>query len=215
MTPEWISAIASLITALGVVFVAFQVKYAADQLKHSQKELAADHERSRREHAIDVVRRWSDSLDKALPAARKFIQELTLEQCKCLISREPFYVSAKNKSLLTHALHEILDNEDDLTIQDNQILLDQKHLSQLLALVIKHLNALEVALLSWYNGVADKEIIEEQFQYLVCYDDDHFVLGNLRGAMADKATFPALEAFIRHLKEKRELSLSQPKKQIA
>lgn len=215
MPPEWISAIASLITALGVVFVAFQAKFAADQLKHSQKELAADHERSRREHSIEVVRRWSDSLDKALPAARKFIQELTLEQCKCLISREPFYIPAKHKSLLTHALHEILDNENDLIIENDQILLNQNHLSQLLALVIKHLNALEVALLSWHNGVADNEIIEEQFQYLVCHNDDHFVLGNLRKAMADKATFPALEAFIRHLKEKRDLSLSQPKKQIA
>ncbi len=216
MTPEWISAISSFITALGVIFVALQVKFAADQLKHSQRELAADHERSRREHAIDVVRRWSDSLDKSLPAARAFIQELSLEQCKCLVLREPFDVSSRHKLLLTHALHEILDSEDDLNIKDDKIHLNQKHLSQLLALAIKHLNGLEVALLSWLNGVADREIIEEQFKYLVRLDDEgHFVLGNLRKAMAGKASFPAIDAFIKHLKDKNDALQPQPKKTIA
>lgn len=215
MNPEWITAIAACVGASSVCFVAFQVKIAADQLRHSQRELVADHERSRREHAIDVLRRWTDSLDTSLPAARAFVQELSKDQCKCLIKREPFEVSERNKMILSHALHGIIENDEEFEIKKGKIVLNQKHISQLLALVIQHLNSLEVALLSWMNGVADKEMIEVQFQYLIRFDDGHYVLENLREVMAGKASFPAIESFVAHLINQHNESQPKPKAQIA
>ena len=215
MTPEWVTAIAAGIGAFGIVFVAFQVKIAADQLKQSQIELAADHERSRREHAIGVIRRWTDSLDKTLPAARAFAQELSKDNCKCLIRREPFEVSESYKHLLSHALKDVLENESELEVKNNKIQLNQKHLSHLLALIIQHLNSLEVALLSWMNGVADKDMIESQFQYLVRFEDGHFFLENIREVMAGKASFPAIDLFVDHLTKKYNEAQPKPKTKIA
>jgi len=215
MTPEWITAAASCVGAFGIILIALQVKISAEQLQLSQKQLEADHMRSRREHAIDVLRRWTDGLDKSLPATRAFVQELTNDQCKCLISREPFDVPEKHKLILSHALHDVLTDGHELDAKDGKITLNQKHISHLLVLVIQHLNSLEVALLSWMNGVADKDMIETQFRYLVRFENGHFVLENLREVMAGKASFPAIEHFVTHLQEKYDEAKPKPKSEIA
>lgn len=215
MIHEWISAIASCIAALSILFLAVQLKIAADQLRHSQKALEADHERSRREHAIEVLDRWTSSLEKSLPAARAFVQELSKEQCRSLIKREPFEAPERHRMILGHALHDVLESEHELECVNGQIRLNQKHISHLLALVIQHLNTLEVALLSWMNGVADREIIETQFQYLVRFDDGHYVLENLREVMAGKASYPAIEAFVNHLIDKHKDAQPTAKSSIA
>lgn len=216
MTSETVTAIASVIAALGIIFAAFQARIAAKQLTLSQEQLRADHERSRREHAIEVLRAWTKSLDKAQPSARKFIQELEESQCKLLIQRKPFKVSAEYQDLLKHALHDVLDESNELEPDnDDEITLNQKHLSELLSLIIEHLNTLEVALLSWMNGVADKEIMESQFEYLVRFEDGHFVLENLRKVMAGKANFPAIDLFVEHLTKKYENAKPKAKLQVA
>jgi len=215
MTPEFITAIASVIAALGIIFAAFQARIAAKQLTLSQEQLRADHERSRRENAIEVLRSWTKSLDKAQPSARKFIQELDESQCKLLIQRKPFKVSEEHQNLLEHALHDVLDNLDELNPENGEITLNQKHLSELLSLIIEHLNTLEVALLSWMNGVADRDIMESQFEYLVRFEDGHFLLENLRKVMVGKANFPAIDLFVEHLKKKYQEAKPKSKPQIA
>lgn len=215
MTPEIITAIASVIAALGIIFAAFQARIAAKQLTLSQKQLRADHERSRREHAIEVLRAWTKSLDKAQPSARRFIQELDENQCKCLIQRKPFSVNSEYEDLLKHALRDVLDDLDELKPINGEITLNQKHLSELLSLIIEHLNTLEVALLSWMNGVADKDIMESQFEYLVRFEDGHFVLENLRKVMTGKASFPAIDHFVEYLTKKYEDAKPKAKPQIA
>lgn len=100
--PEWVSALSSFVGALAIVFVAIQSylakkqldvatkqmeisaqhqKVAAEQLAISARQneistdhLKADHERSRRERAIDVLARWATTLDKAHPSARKLVE---------------------------------------------------------------------------------------------------------------------------------------------
>jgi hypothetical protein len=215
MTPEIITAVASIVAACGVVFAASQARVAAKQLTLFREQLRADHERSRREHAIDVLRRWTEALDKAQPSARKFIQGLNEDQCKLLIQREPFTVSHKHEELLKHALHDVLDVPDELNPVNGEITLNQRHISELLSLIIDHLNTLEVALLSWMNGVADKDIMESQFEYLVRFEDGNFVLENLRKVMAGKASFPAIDHFVSYLTEKYENAKPKAKPQIA
>ena len=215
MKPEWITAIASCIAATSVLFVAVQAYIAVKQLKSSHDHLRADHERSRRENAINVVRQWTETLNKSLPAARKFVQQLSKADCKKLLDRESFEVNGKYKSLLKHALHDVIDDEKELDPIGDKIMLSEKHLSELLVLVVHHLNTLEVALLSWMNGVADRDIIEHEFKYLIRFDDGHYILENLREVMAGKAKYPAIDSFVNHLIEEHKKNEPQPKERIA
>jgi hypothetical protein len=84
MDHEWVTAIASTVGSFGIVFVAIQtklvnknfkiaaeqLKISSEQLKISSNQLKADHERSRRTYALEVLERWTNKLDKAHTSAR-------------------------------------------------------------------------------------------------------------------------------------------------
>lgn len=205
---DLITAIAAMVTAIGVVFVAIQARLAAKQLK-------SDHERSRRETAIRVTKDWNDSLNMTTPSARKFVQELSKEQCKNMIKLEQIKVDDKHQNLLAYALNDTSPEIAKLKINNGEIILDTRQISHLLSLVISHLNHLEIALLSWMNGIADKEIIEHQFKYLVCFNEGFYVLEDLREAMGGKATYPAIDSFVAHLKSQNEKIQAQSQREIA
>ncbi len=203
-----VSAISEAIVALGVLLVAMQVYFAKKQIK-------TEHEKDRRLVAIQVVKDWNCSLNVATPAARGFVQELSVDQCKLLIKRESFSVHVDCGKFLKYALSGIKGDDSELVIEKDKIQLTPTQISHLLALVIEHLNSLEVALLTWMNGVADKEIIESQFKYLVSVDSGHYVLENLRTAMVGRGNYPAICCFVKHLQKQNESNEPLPKCNVA
>jgi polyhydroxyalkanoate synthesis regulator phasin len=205
---DLITSVAAIVTSIGVVFVAIQARLAAKQFK-------SDHERSRRETAIRVIKDWNDSLNMTTPSARRFVQELSKEQCKNMIKLEQIKVNEKHQNLLAYALNDTSPEIAKLTINNSEIILNTKQISHLLSLVISHLNHLEIALLSWMNGIADKEIIEHQFKYLVCFNEGFYVLENLREVMGGKATYPAIDSFVAYLKSQNEKIQAQSQREIA
>lgn len=205
---DWITAIASLIAAAGIGFVAFQTKIAADQLRLSTEQLRlsktaleADHERGRRLYAIQVVRQWTDSLDMAQPTARNLVESLSREQCVSLRNREAFKVSESMRKRLEHVLKGVISSPTELNSNNGDIALDQKHVAHIYFLVVSHLNSLEVALMPWMYGVADREIIESQLRYLVRPDAGQYVLQTLREVLGENS-FPAIKKFSEHLRAK-------------
>ena len=58
-------------------------------------QIKAEHERSRREKAVDLLLKWNDSLKKETTAARRVVEEFTPDQCRCLYKEEPFCVNKK------------------------------------------------------------------------------------------------------------------------
>ncbi|MGL1243318.1 hypothetical protein ACSTKY_11330 [Vibrio parahaemolyticus] len=205
---DLVSVISDAIVAFGVLLVAMQVYFASKQIK-------TEHEKGRRLVAIQVVKDWNCSLNVATPAARGFVQELSVDQCKLLIKRESFNVHLDYGKFLKYALSGIKGDESELVIKQDQIQLTPAQISHLLALVIEHLNSLEVALLTWMNGVADKEIIESQFKYLVSVNNGHYVLDNLRMAMAGRGNYPAVCCFVKHLQKQSESNEPLPKSNVA
>ncbi|WP_052438039.1 hypothetical protein [Vibrio campbellii] len=212
---DLVTSFASIITALGVVFVALQARIAANQAKIAAEQLKSDHERSRRETAINVIKDWNASLDMITPSARKFVQELTYDECKKLVKLESIKVDKKHHNLLTYALSSMPNEMGKLVITNDEITLDKRQISYLLNLLISHLNDLEVALLTWMNGIADKDIIEHQFKYLVCFNEGTYILEKLREAMAGKATYPAIDSFVEYLQERNKQGQLMNKGNIA
>ena len=227
---EWVSAISSLIAALAIVFVARQsylakkqldiateqLKISAEQQKLAAEQLAvsavqneiatrhleADHERSRWERAIDVLARWTTTLDKAHPSARTLVESFDQNQCEKLKSKKGLKVSVEKWDLVKNVLHGYL--EDDPPKEDDEFIhLDDNHASHIYFLCISHLNSLEIALQPWLVRIADEGILESELQYLVKPEKGHYVLETLRAVMGGKDSYPAIHEFVEHIKDKK------------
>lgn len=227
---EWVSAIAACISATAIVFLALQVFLAkrqlqiaseqlsisaeqqrlsaeqltisAQQQKLSVEQFVADHERSRREKAIDILERWNTRLDRAHPSARTLVNGFTQEQCEKLKEKKGFKVPKDKEDLIKNVLHGYLE-EDPLRIEGESIILDDNHSSHIYFLCISHLNSLEIALQSWLVNVADEDILEEELHYLVKPEKGHYVLEQLRKVLGGKNAYPAIDVFVEHIKDKK------------
>jgi hypothetical protein len=189
MDPQWIIAIASSTGALGVIFVAIQasaaisqLKISSEQLNTSIEELKADHERSRREQAAELLSRWDSRLTRNAATARKFAETLSFEQSKALFNHEEFEVNNnKHYQLFLGALPLDLSalRSKDETIP-NTIKANERESSEIRWALITYLNQLETMLTAVRHKVADKVMIYEQFEYLVAPSDGHYVLAKYR-----------------------------------
>lgn len=97
MNPNWISAIANSIIALVNIIMAFTIFLAWKQIK-------ADHERSRREAAIQLISSWVSTLTQRASAARKLVDAFTFDQAKALFNQEGFELDSKYSGLIDAAL---------------------------------------------------------------------------------------------------------------
>lgn len=179
-----------------------QLKISAEQNRITTEQLVADHERSRRERAIDVLARWADSLDKAHPSARTLVESFSLEHCQKLKDKEGFKISSEKEELVKNVLHGYIE-EDPPKIDGDHLILDDNHASHIYFLCISHLNSLEIALQSWLVNVADEKILEDELQYLIKPEKRYFVLEKLREVLGGKECYPAIHEFVEHIKDKK------------
>jgi len=179
LNPDWISALANMVTA-GAVLLAY-------------RQFRGDHERSRRQLSVELMQEWVRNLTQHSTAARKLVDTFSEEQAKKLYAQEPFNVDKKNVPLLDAAL------KDSLKCTGDSYKLTVEQSSSLRWEVINYLNALEVILSAWNNNIADREMLEEQFRDLVSPEKDVYLLKSFRKAAGGAATFPCIEEFVKHL----------------
>jgi hypothetical protein len=107
-----ISCVISLI-ALIVVYIQLrnQVKDAKSNSNNIQsqptllrKEIVDDHERSRREVALDMLKLWVTTLRHESQSTRLFVEKLEYEQCKALYNYQQVTISESEKPLLLSCL---------------------------------------------------------------------------------------------------------------
>jgi len=200
MDPQWIIAFATSVGMIGVISVAFQTKAAFGQLETSIKDLKADHERSRRERAIELLRHWDAHLTISGALARKFAESLNFENSKLLHLQQPFTIENKHYGLFVGSLSTAsakLRNKDE---ENKYIEISERESSEIRWAVISYLNHLETILAAVRHNVADKDIVYEQFTYLVSPSDGHYLLEDFRKASGGATSYPSIEAFANELK---------------
>lgn len=212
MDPQWVSAAANIVVALGVIGVVMQVGLAirslevtANQLDTSVKALKADHERSRREKAIELLSYWDSNSSQKGSMARKFTETLTFQQAKCLWNQEAFEANGRHFSLFLGAISiesARLRNEDS---KNDKIAVSEREAGEIRWAVVTYLNQLETTLAAVRHEVADKEMIYEQFIYLVSPKDGHYVLEDFRKAAGGAEFFPSIESFANELKQRHQV----------
>lgn len=178
----WISAIANILIALGVGLALWSFR--------------GDHERSRREKAIELISQWALNMNKRGSAARKLVETLDKEKSKALFNQEPLKIDKKHIGLLRAALEAEVEEPTG-----DEITLDESQSSELRWQVVTFLNNLESVLSAWRHNVADKEIITEQFRYLVSTTDGHYILERFRVIAGGNHTYPAIQDFVQHIKQ--------------
>ncbi|MBN4063495.1 hypothetical protein JYT79_01805 [Cardiobacterium sp. AH-315-I02] len=208
--PDWITAIASII-GVGVIFIAIgqfkaalaqvkvsvaQLETSTKQLELSTKNLGADHERSRRETAINLLVEWSTNLNRRGSIARKFAETLDFNQSKELFNENAIKIDIKNKHLILGCLPDTTDEKIKSWDDNKTIDLSENESAEIRWIIVSYLNTLETIMTAWRHNLADKQIISEQFSYLVSAKDGHAILKNFREAAGGRSSFPGIADFV-------------------
>jgi len=192
---DWVVAISSCITAGGVGFVAYQAYLA-------QKTLKSDHERSRRDTSIKLLMHMDINRKRQSSIARKFTEALDFNQSKSLHNQESFKVDAKHKDLLLGSISKDSALHSSIKDDNKEIEIPVSDCADIRWQVVSYLNNLESTLSAWRHNVADKDMIEEQYHFLVSPKDGHYLLKEFREAAGGSRHFPSIEEFVSHIQEK-------------
>lgn len=206
--PAWITAVATAISSAAIVLLWMQTsllkdqgKTALSQLDLLKKQIGDDHERSRREHAIALLQHWITQLNRELSTAARLVQKLDKNQCRKLFAKESIKIPSECHEMVATCLHrsgiETVKREGDfITLQEAQVGIIRWQ-------AISYLNNLEIVMAAWRHNSADREMLAEQFEYLVDDTEGYDALENLRNA-GGEAAFPAIAEFCEHIKGKRK-----------
>lgn len=196
---DWIGIIEALasILALVTVFAAFY------QVRQMKKEMTADHDRSRRQLAVELCVRWVESQEPQTFEVCKFIDQLEKKQIDSILASVSFSVPSSTGVQLTKLFEGFAQAQDCYTTKDSQILITEIGSQQLRYLAIRYLNQLETVFIAWASGICDKPIIEEQFRPILDSRAGRNALTSFREQVG-KDHFPHFDAFVKAVQFKAE-----------
>lgn len=207
-----ISVILSALSMISVVLVFVQLALSTKQAK-------ANHEEKRREKTVEYMLKWSESLEWETTFAINIIEQFNHIQCEKLYLREEFEVNYEIKEKLccicSHyqkptckkcTQQKATEGSEKLTY-----MVGIEQCTELRWYVIKYLNHLESLLISWKQGIIDRNIIEEQFVYLYDPKTGQDTLQSFRNIAGNGASYPTIEEFCLALRTKRQASNAKMK----
>lgn len=194
-----------LITAISLVSIILLIQ-----------QIRADHERARREKAIELLLEWTKGVTRETNAAKKIVEKFNGDQCRKLFMEEEFKVDCQLYDEIVETLNE--KSEKDDKCKDCQgkakekecdclVMLNRRQIKKIRWHVISYLNLLESTLVSWQYSVAEREIIEQQLSFMVSPKEGRNVLEDFRIAAGSEESYPAIEIFCNHLEGKRKKKL--------
>ena len=197
ITSGQVSAVASSVSALGVLFIYWQARI-------MRKSMEADHERSRRITSVEMLQLWDERLSRKASITRKLAEQFNFEQAKSVWNQEKVTLSESQRNSFLAAFPEI-ENDIHNSIEegDGKFTIAEKYSALLRWELVSYLNSLETILSSWHHNIADKNMLEEQFEYLVSPENNHFLLQEFRKAAGGAKTYPCIETFVQNLNQKR------------
>lgn len=208
-TYELLTGFGTLVIAIANSIMLIVVILGYRQWMTSKQALEDDHERSRRQMTLDLFKHWNTNLRKEGTIARKLVENFTEEQCKKLKNQEPFQLDSKYIDLLKGSLDHFLEDDrrkelDEAQDKNNEITVNQQESGELRWAVIAYLNTLETVLAGWNHNMCHREMVFEQFQYLVSPENNIYILGNFRKVMGNGHTYPNIYAFVGEIKTRQK-----------
>jgi hypothetical protein len=138
-SPEGLTAISTVVTAIATIATAFGVLFV-------WKQIVCDHDRSRRENAVDLLSEWTTGLQESSTLVRKFVEELNEDQCKKLAAQATFDVPSDKRDILVACLSGVTEEASVKPSASGKITLTEKESAHIRWLVTTYLNRLECVL---------------------------------------------------------------------
>jgi hypothetical protein len=200
---ELVTTVASAITAAGVVLLWWQIRL-------YQREYRDDHERSRRENALQMMLEWAKKLDRGTNIVTRFVDSLDESQARELANERPFCVAREKKGVVD-SLSSVTELEAGTALADCEagIEIKQVAVSLIRAQAVNYLNMLEIVLTAWKHNIADREILREQFAPMYNPKNGDFMLERFRDALGGADAYPSIADFVQTLKADRQRSASR------
>lgn len=197
------------------IIVILSAIIAVIQLCLLRKQTKSNHESLRRKTTIDTMTAWCTTIRKDTSFARYAAKNLSEKQCKNLYDGKPFEITSDIKEDFC----KFCSNRDSCKASSNAPgsvfpcslfgdgrTVDGLILSDLRWHVISYLNALETVMTAYHMGIVDKDVIEEQFQFLLHEGNGH----SLSAFRAASKGYPYIEEFIDTIKDKPQVNPKKP-----
>lgn len=187
----------SIILGLGFAVAVFSLLYARAQL-------LADHRRSRRQIALEMISSWASFTSPETSSVNRLVEKMTPDQCGALANLTKLAIDADQKHLLLNILQlrfPEIDSKLESFKKGSAYEIEGQYLLYIRHIAVRYLNKLESVLLCWTMGIADQQIIEEEFSYLFDEKQNRTAMEGLRKKVGIEA-FPAIERFMDALRKK-------------
>lgn len=181
---QWI-AIATVTAAICTTITAVCAVRALRSLSLLKNQISGDHERSRREMGVELMKFWQMfHVNQDLPymCARRLLGKLSSDQCKRVNKKESFTIGTEHKPLMDIAL--AFKKSITATLQgqgftsapiEPHFTFNEAESTMLRGYGVRYLNNLEVVATAWRHHITDRKIIEEGFEGILDGSDDTFL----------------------------------------
>lgn len=193
-TFELISFIGTAITSIGIVVAVLQLYY-------MKKSFCHDHERSRREKAIDLVLSWVNYTSERGTASKNFVEQLNETDCNHIWKEQSFVVDIKYKNYLERNIEGFGECKVFKESGIDRIQISDIQSSVIRTNVCSYLNLTEMIFAAYYAKVADEFIIRREFSFLVSEEQNIHFLETFRKVAGGKISFPYTYSFVEELKK--------------
>ena len=187
------------LTAKSLEIAAESLRIQSESLNKQMENSSNEFERMRRETAINHAIRWTTDMDLELSSASPIAETLDSTQAKALFAFEEVIINKDCDKFLRDIVDKDFKFEDHYTPDQKFIKLPKLESNKLRFYVTAWLNMLEGILMSYRNGVADKEIIKEEFSFILDPKKNQFILQDVYDVAGNTKTFPGIAVFLKDI----------------
>ncbi len=193
MNFDSIGILAQILTAIGIGIAVFQIR--------------AEHEKSRREFAANLIWQWTINIRRNSKITAKFVDQLDQVACLAIFNQNSFEVSGNHKPVIDAI---IAGSNHTITNNNGNIIIDMTLSSEIRSLITNYLNLLEAVFVAWYHGIGDREVIEQQFRFMINPDGENIFIKTYLDHCDGSKNYPMISKYIAYLR-KNAFSQGEPR----
>ncbi|MEO5332818.1 MAG: hypothetical protein H7839_12410 [Magnetococcus sp. YQC-5] len=181
--------------------MAQQLKMMAQQLEKTQDQIKNDHERSRREETLRIMRFWSERVESQPPSISKIARIFRkLDKVELMKFAKGFAFDLPESEIeiikSCFPVHEnvsFVSENSKCTIDEQKAIFLRRHL-------LFYLNICEVVAAAWYDQIADRNLLEREFAFAIDSNKDLVIIFNEAIGL-----YPATMQFIQRPKQSKPM----------
>ena len=204
---EIASIVIGCLNLLFVIFGSISIGLLFKQVKLDADGYDAEREENVRLNTVNVIHTWTAELKKESRLVEEFVDTCDEQTCKDIYNCKPFQVDRNKFNMILQICFidhfNMINNEyieDNYKIGNKYVVKDFV-LSELRWHITSYLNSLEVVAISWQQGLVDRDVLFDQFSFLVA--NGRNTMEKYRKIAGNGDSYPAIEAFCKAIKNSR------------